>query len=173
MSLRSRLARLETTRTTPHSGGGRLRPPEWWADRFAEWREQGFFDGEPDAPVAIRLHREAVERGDPEPVEWEWVAEMYDRIIKGKPAVTEGEYVRLAAWYDRNRCRGIQDPNITYMLYGYMNGPRRLGATEAVEKLRASKAAHPELTDDRPDSDSPATYGRQLGLPIVTEREGP
>ena len=65
---------------------------------------------------------------------------------KGKPPVTEAEYDELRAWYLRNDTRGVNDTNIRDALINrYSRGPRRLGVTDTVEKLRALRAEHPEL----------------------------
>jgi hypothetical protein len=76
---------------------------------------------------------------------------MYKRIREGKPPVTEAEYWDLAAWYRRHESDGIRDTGISYSLFNtYSGGPRRLGATKVVMKLRRLRAAHPELADDHP-----------------------
>jgi len=130
---------------TPHKGIGGIQTPEWWVVQFARLAEEGFFAGEPDAPLAIRLHREAVERGD-ETTEWEWVAEMYERVSRGKPPVTETEYDELKTWYLRHDMRGVSNVNIRDALINcYSRGRRRMGVTDTVEKLRALRAEHPEL----------------------------
>jgi hypothetical protein len=124
---------------------GGIQTPQWWVATFARLEREGFFAGEPDAPLAIRLHREAVERGN-ETTEWEWVGEMCSRTMKGKSSVTEAEYDELRAWYLEHDTRGVSDIMIRDALINrYSRGPRRLGVTETVEQLRALRAEHPEL----------------------------
>jgi hypothetical protein len=106
----------------------------------------GFFANEPDFPTAFGLYRTAVERGDPAPVEWEWLSEIDQRILDGKPPATEVEYRELAEWYMRNEAV-VYRANIRFALQNtYNGGPRRLGSTETVEALRMLRAGHPELT---------------------------
>jgi hypothetical protein len=114
---------------------------------FTRLAEQGFFDSEPDAPLALRLYRLAVERNDLRIIEWEWLGEMYERVSKGMSPVTEAEYRDLADWYRRHEAdRRVYDPNIRYALINtYSRGPRRFGATATVEEMRRLRAAHPEL----------------------------
>jgi hypothetical protein len=69
---------------------------------FTRLAKEGFFDNEPDAPLALRLYRLAVERDDPRTIEWEWVSEMSERIRRGELPVTEAEYWEPAAWYRRH-----------------------------------------------------------------------
>jgi hypothetical protein len=92
--------------------------------------------------VALQLFREALKRNDPLPKEHEWLLEMGERDIQGKPAVTEAEYEVLVAWFRRNEAV-ISDISIRYKLKP--GGARRLGATEVVEKLRSLRAMYPEL----------------------------
>jgi hypothetical protein len=105
---------------------------------------KGHFSAEPDFPEALELFRSAVERGDPDPVEWEWVAEILSRVIHGKPPVTEAEYQELVAWYERNSSadQRVDRANLRNDLA--IGGPRRRGATKVVEDLRELRAAHPE-----------------------------
>src|SRR5215467_5511526 len=113
MSQNSRLKKLEKT-TTNKTSTTSLRGPRWWLAEFTRLAERGFFDNEPDAPVALQLYRLAVERNDPQTIEWEWVAEMYGRVSQRKPPVTEVEFWELAAWYRRHESEGIHDANINY-----------------------------------------------------------
>jgi hypothetical protein len=109
---------------------------------WKQWGKDGGFKSEPDFPVALEAFRQAVERGDPRPVEMQWMLEMSERVLKRIPAVTEKEYAELAAWYRRNASM-LSDINIRYWLID--GGSRRTGATEIVEKLRVLRANHPEL----------------------------
>jgi len=95
-------------------------------------------------PEAIRLLREATEQSSKQgvshnscrrPVEWEWCSEIYARIVSNHSPVTEREYNRLVAWYERN-LPGIHDANLTMLIRGYYRGARRIGATETVMRLR-------------------------------------
>jgi hypothetical protein len=53
---------------------------------------------------------------------------------------------------------GIHDANINdRLLNTYSGGPRRLGATKVVMKLRRLRAAHPKLADDHPVPDPSAS----------------
>ena len=150
MSQNSRLKKLEKT-TTNKTSTTNLRGPRWWLAEFTRLAEQGFFDKEPDAPLALQLYRAAVERNDPQTIEWEWVAEMYGRVSQGKPPMTEVEFWELAAWYRRHESEGIHDANINYDLSNtYSGGPHRMGSTKVVMRLRRLRAAHPELADDHP-----------------------
>ena len=113
-----------------------------WIEIWEALEQQGWFKAEPDFPLALKLFREAVERNDPWPKETEWLIEIYERIAMGKPAVTEIEYSTLAEWYKRHEPQ-LYDVNMRSRL---MQGvPRRLGATETVEKLRLLQVASPEL----------------------------
>jgi hypothetical protein len=104
----------------------------------------GFFSNESDFSTALALYRDAVERGDPQPKEWEWLAEMYGRVREGKAAVTETEYNELGQWYTRNELV-VYRVDLRFALQRTRGGPRRLGATETAEDLRLLRAAHPEL----------------------------
>jgi hypothetical protein len=132
---------------TPREVCGGIRTPGWWAATFARLEREGFFASEPDAPLAIRLHREAVERGDPMTVEWEWVAEMYTRISKGKPPVTEAEYEELKAWYFKHEAtESVYDANIRHAFINTgTRSPRRVSVTALIERLRTLRAEHPDL----------------------------
>jgi hypothetical protein len=148
MSQRNRISKLEQMRSTKtsHKGIGGIQTPKWWVATFARLEREGVFAAEPDAELAIRLHREAVERGH-ETTEWEWVGEMYSRISKGKPPVTEAEYDELRTWYLKHeKTGGIYDVNIRDALINrYSRGPRRMGTTQTVEKLRALRAEYPDF----------------------------
>jgi hypothetical protein len=88
---------------------------------------------------------------------------MYRRVSEGKPPVTEAEWWKLAAWYRKHESEGIHDPGISYALFNtYSGGPRRLGATTVVMKLRRLRAAHPELADDHLIPDPSASEDRRL-----------
>jgi hypothetical protein len=121
--------------------------PRRWLAEFTRLGEQGFFRGEPDFPEALALYRAEVEASDPRTQSWEWIAEMYERIKKGRPPATEAEYRDLADWYRRHEAdRRVYSPNIRGSLMNtYSQGPRRLGATATIEEMRRLRAAHPEL----------------------------
>jgi hypothetical protein len=143
-TLRTRLGRLEKVATRKKGDRNRPWTPRQWLDAVEALARAGSFAAEPDASLAIDLFRTAVERGDPDPVEWEWVSEILGRVIHGEPPVTEAEYQELAAWYERNSSadQRVDRANLRYALA--TRGPRRMGATEVVEELRTLRAAHPE-----------------------------
>jgi len=143
-ALRTRLARLEKTAKLDQADRLRIETPRQWLDAFEAMAGAGYFTGEPDFPAALELFRAAVERGDPEPLEWEWVAEILGRATNGKPPVTEAEYLELAAWYERNSSadQRVDRANLRHALA--TGDPRRLGATKVVEELRELRAAHME-----------------------------
>lgn len=75
-----------------------------------------------------------------------WLDEMCDRVLDGKPPVTEAEFRELAEWFQANEdllpsngCidlgggRSIVRGNLRY---GLSKGPRCWGVTELVEGLR-------------------------------------
>jgi hypothetical protein len=112
---------------------------------FEEFGAAGFFASEPDFSTALALYRNAVERGDPQPKEWEWLGEMCKRAIKGKPPATEAEYRKLAKWYERNESV-VYRVDLRFALHNtYSAGPRRIGATKTIEELRLLRASHPNL----------------------------
>jgi hypothetical protein len=110
---------------------------------FAELEREGFFAGEPDAPLAIRLHREAVERGT-EDREWEWASEILARVKRGQPSVTEAEFTELHAWFIRFDVGAEEDTPLRARLMDPM-ASRHFGATETVMQLRALREAHPRV----------------------------
>jgi hypothetical protein len=130
---------------TNNERGRDPKSPRHWLKLFESWGAQGFFDHEPDFPTALELYRQAVERGDPEPAEFNWLSEMLLRVSEGRPPVTQVEYRELAEWYERHE-RTVHDANIGFWLHrGNGKGARLIDATETTEKLRALRAAHPEL----------------------------
>jgi hypothetical protein len=145
-ALRTRLDRLERLTRDAEAQRPRLETPGQWLAAFDAMAREGYFAAETDFPEALRLFRAAVRRGDPRPVEWEWVGEILSRVVAGKPPVTEAEYLELAAWYDRNSVTDRRDGRANLRFALTTGGPRRRGATEVVEELRALRAAHPEWT---------------------------
>jgi hypothetical protein len=115
-----------------------------WLEIFKRLGDAGQFCNEPDFQTALELYRDAIERGDFRPVEWEWLAEIYSRVREGKIAVTEAEYHELGQWYWRNESV-VYRVDLRFALQRTGGGPRRSGATETVEDLRLLRAAHPEL----------------------------
>jgi hypothetical protein len=113
------------------------RTPRDWLELCEAWGATGFFEKEPDFDSALDLYRQAVDRGDPQPTEWEWLAEMAGRVIEGKPPATEAEYRELSDWYQRERS-AVHSVSIGFELQ--RGGPRRLGATETAEELRRLRA---------------------------------
>lgn len=127
------------------NGQNRIETPRDWLDLFEAWGAAGYFSNEPDFSTALAAYRDAVERGDPLPQEWEWLGEMCERVINGKPPVTEAEYRKLATWYERNESV-VYRVDLQFALYNtYSAGPRRIGTTRTVEELRLLRAAHPKL----------------------------
>jgi hypothetical protein len=112
---------------------------------FEALRAAGLCTNEPDFSTTLAEYRDAVERGDPQPKEWEWLGEMYERVINGKALVPEAEYRKLANWYEQNEsvvCR----VNLRFSLRNsYSAGPRRIGATKTVEEVRLIRAPNPKL----------------------------
>jgi hypothetical protein len=152
----NRLARINTLEAVAAACPPRQRRPETdaeWLAYIEELARQGFFDGEPDFPVALEIYRAAVEAAEPGERnlrEWEWIAEMAHRIHNGKPALTETEYRRWEQWFRENEDRipinecveigGGRRVSRSYLRWKLESGPRRSGATEAVDYLRALRA---------------------------------
>jgi hypothetical protein len=118
-----------------------------WLAAFEELGRQGYFDGEPDFPVALEAFRKAVAESGPDAWdlrEWDWLAEMYMRNTKGKPPVTGSGFNELAGWFRQNESRigevidlgdgrRVSRVNLRYQIE---KGPRARGVTELVEDLR-------------------------------------
>jgi hypothetical protein len=134
------ILRRDAEPTDPRSGA------EWLA-AFKELGRRGYFDGEPDFPVALGVFRTAVAASGPDAwdlKEWDWLAEMYMRVSKGKPPVTQGEFDELVRWFrktesmidgviDMGDGRRVSRASLTYQI---QKGPRAGGVTELVEDLR-------------------------------------
>jgi hypothetical protein len=129
-----------------------------WLAIFEAARDEAVARGETDFPEALSIYREAVARGNTHKA-WFWISEIYSRILAKKPPATEAEYHRLVEWYRRYQVE-LHNDRVKVNLYFY--GSRETFATETIEKLRALRAAHPELADDVPVLDFPASCGRQL-----------
>jgi hypothetical protein len=143
----TRLARLERRNADrlQSSRGRRIDTPRDWLNLFDELGARGFFKQEPDFPFALELFREAVDRGDQNPAEWLWLAEMHRRVLDSKPPVTEAEYEALKQWYFRHE-KNVYNVFIRFKLACTPScGPRLIRATETVEELRKMRTAHPEL----------------------------
>ena len=129
--MKTRVSRLEaSTDNQVMSGQNRIETSRDWLDLFEAWGAAGYFATEPDFPTALAVYRGAVERGDPIPKEWEWLGEMCERVINGKPPVTEAEYRKLAKWYERNESVVYRADlrfalNNTYSAGPHGSGPRR------------------------------------------------
>jgi hypothetical protein len=118
-----------------------------WLAAFEELGRQGYFIAESDFPVALEAFRTAVAASGPDAwdlEEWDWLAEMYMRVSRGKPPVTQGEFDELVGWFRQNESRidGVVDlgdgrrvsrANLTCQIE---KGPRATGVTELVEELR-------------------------------------
>lgn len=173
-----------TTSPTSSPSSNQMMTMHQWLDIFEKIAPVAVARGETDMPTAIHLLKTAMEQANTQgnntsstqaashgisrrPVEWEWCSEIYTRIVENRRPVTEREYIRLVAWYERHRLArpdgspGINDPNITMMVHGYYRGPRRMGATETVGKLKRLRAMHPELPD------VPADPAPTLAIPAV------
>jgi hypothetical protein len=124
-----------------------------WLAYIEEVARRGFFAGEPDFPVALEIYRAAVAAAEPGTRnlrEWEWIAEMAQRIYSGRPPVTEVEYRELERWFrdnehriPDNECVDLGDGrrvSRSYIRWKLESGPRRGDATEVVEYLRALRA---------------------------------
>src|SRR5262245_40275774 len=95
------ILRRDAEPTDPRSGA------EWLAV-FERLGREGWFDGEPDFPVALEAFRRVVAASGPDAWdlrEWDWLAEMYIRVSKGKPPVTEDEFDELVGWFRQNESR--------------------------------------------------------------------
>jgi hypothetical protein len=140
----------------PESGPGPRTDREWLA-RFEECGRLGLLDGEPDFPTAIEAYRAAIAAAEAEGREtrdlpqWNWLCEMASRALDGRPPVTEAEFVDLGEWFEANQARLAQDGgsvdqgdgesvSLANLRYAIGHGPRALGATEIVERLRPLRA---------------------------------
>jgi hypothetical protein len=129
-------------RSTKSGGSSSWTDKEWLA-LWQEMGNQGRFKGEPDFPMALSLFQDALGKQVPRPPEMEWLIELTERVIQGKPAATEAEYMALAEWYRRNEAN-LYDVNIRCRLS--QDAARRIGATELSSRLKSLRAAHPELS---------------------------
>jgi hypothetical protein len=86
---------------------------------------------------------------------WHWLGEMLERVVKGRPPVTEQEYRELEEWFQKNgdglhrlESHGLLDlgngrkTTTANLRHGLWQGPRALGATEVVEDLRQLRKLH-------------------------------
>jgi hypothetical protein len=144
MSLRTRLARLERTRRPP-SGTSELTDREWLA-KFEGMGSEGVFINEPDFEDALAIYRAEIERHDPETLAWEWISEMYWRVLHRMPPLGEAEFKELADWYRRNE-GVLYDPNLRAPVGLDPTDAiaRRMGATEYAQRLRVLRARFPGL----------------------------
>jgi hypothetical protein len=141
----------------PEGGGPGPRTDREWLARFEECGQLGLLDGEPDFETALGAYRAAVEaveaegREDRNLPEWNWLAEMVERALDGRPPVTEAEFVDLSEWFEANKARlpqvlGVVDlgdgesVSLANVRYGLWKGPRALGTTEVIEGLRRLRA---------------------------------
>jgi hypothetical protein len=115
-----------------------------WLVEFESIEPVALARGESDFPLALRSFREAVARGDEHPHEWQWCSEIYMRVIHDLPAATEAEYYDMKDWYFRNESVLYRADIRDEFINTYTRGPRKLGATEFIAKLRALRASHPE-----------------------------
>lgn len=89
-----------------------------------------------------------------------WLGEMLDRVVEGKPAVTERAFHELEAWFDENdaglhrlQSHGLFDlgngrkTTTADLRYGLSQGPRASGATEVVKDLRQLRKMCGEVSD--------------------------
>jgi hypothetical protein len=87
---------------------------------------------------------------------WWWLSEMYDRVISGRPPVTEAEFRELADWFAANDERvyalslpsqvldlgGGRRTSSANLRWGLTCGPRARGAGEVAEDLRRLRALY-------------------------------
>jgi hypothetical protein len=118
-----------------------------WLAVFEGLGREGFFDGEPDFPVALEAYRTAVAASGPDAwdlEEWDWLSEMWKRASTGRPPVTEAEFDELAGWFGRNESRvddvidlgGGRRVSRVNLRYQIGKGSRAFDVTELVEDLR-------------------------------------
>jgi hypothetical protein len=146
VSLRSRLCRLERTRPKHAAQEARRLDQltgEGWLDLFEELGRAGYYDLEPDFPVALAIYRDALrqekERRDPSsdpPTALNpqsvaappgsfgslvrevhiWLVEMLWRRQNNTPAVTEAEFRELASWFNSSADRLLALSRPSYLL---------------------------------------------------------
>ena len=178
---RARVKRLEARAAACPPPVRRPETDAEWLAYIEELAGRGFFAREPDFPVALAIYRAAVEAAGPGAKylkEWEWIAEMAHRIHNGKPALTETEYRRWERWFRDNEHRipdnecvdlgGGRRVSRSYLRWKLESGPRRSGATEAVEYLRALRA----VLGERPSGEGLyRDSGGTRALFVVSRRE--
>jgi hypothetical protein len=133
---------------TPKTSSGSKAPtPAEWLTQFEYLTEQHLLDGEPDWIDALALFRAAVVRGDPNPFEWRWCAECYERASKGRPPVTVAEFEDLTAWYERNQGTILASRRDWYPFTNALptKSPRDSEVTKYVERLRELRAQFADL----------------------------
>jgi hypothetical protein len=86
VGMKTRISRLEpSTDNQGKIGQNRIETPRDWLDLFETLRAARFFSNEPDFSTSLAAYSDAVDRGDPQPKEWDWLAEMCGRVSEGKP----------------------------------------------------------------------------------------
>jgi hypothetical protein len=121
-----------------------------WLAYIEELAGRGFFDREPDFPVALEIYRAAVEAAEPGErhlPEWGWLAAMAHRIFQGRPPLSEVEYRELEQWFRDNEDRIPDNESVdpgggrrvsrSYLRWKLASGPRSQEATQVAEDLRA------------------------------------
>jgi hypothetical protein len=88
-----------------------------WLAWFEAWGRDGYFDNEPDFPLALGTYRQAladakgsVDQGLNRDLlglpavfrAWKWLAGMLRRRQRGEAPVTMREFDELAVWFERN-----------------------------------------------------------------------
>jgi hypothetical protein len=181
---RGQLARVQRLEAHAAAHADRARAPETaadWLTAFERLGRQGFFDEEPDFSVALAAYREAVAAAGPGGKglrEWEWLAEMYQRVRQGRPPVTEAEFRGLEGWFRQNEHRlpfnrcvdlgGGRRVSVTNLRCDLQRGPRASGATQVVEDLRALRT----VLGERPASEgSGRDPGEARALFAIGRRE--
>jgi hypothetical protein len=89
---------------------------------------------------------------------WWWLSEMHDRVISGRPAVTEAEFVELADWFAANEKRfyqlslpsqlldlgGGRKSSLANLRWRLAGGPRAKDGGEVAEDMRRLRTLYGE-----------------------------
>jgi hypothetical protein len=117
MRLRRRIDRLATrAKQLPEPAKKDWDADEWLAG-YEAWGKEGYFDAEPDFPVAMAAYRQALAEAKACPDRplngdllvfpaafraWKWLTGMLRRRLRGEAPVTIREFDELALWFERN-----------------------------------------------------------------------